>query len=150
MTLPASGAISMSQIANEVGLALPISINHAWLLALIGKTGFPISFSNFYGKTGRFDGGVTLNGNKVGGFGSPPFFGGTLNSLNGIGGAASINTLSTPASIDSINLLLKNNTTGISGVLSPTGISGSWTNNSPPANLLRANTTDSFTVTLST
>lgn len=148
MTLPVSGPISLSQIANEVGLSLPISINHPWLLNLINKSGLPVSFSDFYGKTGRCDG--NLLGQGGGGsptfinFSSSPFFGGTLVSLL---------VDSTPETLLNVgavpnwtgNIKAINNTTGVSIVLSPYSATY-WRSGSAPANLIRSGVTDSFTI----
>lgn len=84
MTLPASFPMSMSQIATELGLSLPLSINHAWVIALAGKSGMPVSFSDLLGKTGHFS--ASLTGGGAGpvlgvNFSSAPFFGGQLNQL---------------------------------------------------------------------
>ncbi|MCA8203202.1 hypothetical protein LGM71_19300 [Burkholderia sp. AU33545] len=59
MTLPASFPLSMSQIATELGLSLPLSINHPWVIALAGKSALPVSFSDLLGKSGRWDGAAT-------------------------------------------------------------------------------------------
>lgn len=73
MTLPASGAISLSQIAAEFGLAS----NAAFPTAFYGKGGAPASgalgFSDFYGRSGGFS--VSAN-SPVSGFGS----GSTINT----------------------------------------------------------------------
>ena len=51
MTLPASGAISMSQIATELGIAQTgINLNQANVRALAGIGSGTISLSDFYGK----------------------------------------------------------------------------------------------------
>lgn len=145
MTLPASGAISMSQIANEVGLALPISINHPWLLQLIGKVGFPISFSDFYGKTGRYDGSLLCTGSTPAIFpGNAPFFGGTISDVQG--DATSIFLFFTGAPAWTGNIRVKNNTTGISIVLAKNN-STTWSAAPGVSNLLRVGQTDSFTIT---
>jgi hypothetical protein len=152
MTLPSSGSISMSQMANEVGLSLPVSINHAWLLKLIGKAGFPISFSDFYGKTGRIDGSffaATAGSGATITFGNPAFFGSSLNSgtLGSPGGNFTLVFNSTPGWTG--NLLFKNNTTGASVVMNNSGggLSNQFSIGSTPGNLVRAGQTDNFSIT---
>jgi hypothetical protein len=84
MTLPAGYPITALEIANELGLSFPLSLNHPWIIALAGKSGLPVSFSDLLGKSGHFGGNVTGNG---GGtllsvpFGNAPFFSGQLNAL---------------------------------------------------------------------
>lgn len=56
MTLQASGAISLTDVLNELktanaGRALPISLGDADVLALAGKGAPPISLSDLYGKS---------------------------------------------------------------------------------------------------
>ncbi|MDN7178574.1 hypothetical protein M0D69_11180 [Caballeronia sp. SEWSISQ10-4 2] len=150
MTLPSSGAISMSQIANEVGLSLPVSINHPWLLLLAGKAGFPVSFSDFYGRTGRFDAnllGQTFgNGDIFVRLGNTPFFGGALFGMDaGFPDSGHSQLLFSSAPNWPGNLLFKNNTTGVGVVLSKSN-STTWLAASNPANLIRTGITDSFTV----
>ncbi|MDN8066209.1 hypothetical protein [Burkholderia vietnamiensis] len=81
MTLPASFPMPMSQIAIELGLALPLSISHPWVIALAGKSALPVSFSDLLGKTGRWDGAaiaVSLPGGISIQSINAPFFGGTI------------------------------------------------------------------------
>jgi hypothetical protein len=148
MTLPASGAISMSQMAHEVGLSLPISINHPWFLLLIGKSGFPISFSDFYGKTGRFDGSVLANSGAIQ-LGGAPLFGGTLGSAFSGGTGASANIIFNTVPQWTGNLKLTNNTTGASLVMTWLGpsIPNQWGGSPVPANFIRNGFTDNFTIT---
>lgn len=52
MTLPASGAISLSMIATELGLAATgLNLNDSRVRSLAGKPTGAVSFSDFYGKT---------------------------------------------------------------------------------------------------
>lgn len=52
MTLPASGPISMSDIAAELGIsAQGLSLGDSRVRALAGKPSGPISFSDLYGKS---------------------------------------------------------------------------------------------------
>lgn len=147
MTLPASLPLSMSQIATELGLALPLSLNHAWVLALAQKTALPVSFSDLLGKTGRFDGNVNITGTGIGALSNAPFFGGTLNSIENQGGQLSINCVNAPVDYTG-SIKLTNHTTGISAVLPYYGGSPvSWVLNSPPANITPFNATSSYSIT---
>lgn len=151
MTLPASLPLSMSQIANELGLSLPLSINHAWVLKLAQKSGLPVSFSNLLGKTGRFDGNVQTGAISHGRSidwtnGAAPFFDTSLEEVAW--------TSSTSASLFTWaastwwtgNILVKNNTSGVSGVFTPAG-AGIWAASGIDANdLIRNGATDNFTI----
>lgn len=133
MTLPASLPISMSQIAAELGLSLPLSLNHTWVEALANKAALPVSFSDVIGKTGRFDGNLYVDitdGSTIAEIDtSIPFFNITITSLysaNSNGGQLGIFANGTPPPSIS-KVLIKNNTTGASAVLG-TPISGqAWT-----------------------
>jgi hypothetical protein len=147
MTLPASFPLSMSQIATELGLSLPLSLGHAWVLQLGGVGGLPLSFSSLLGKTGRFDGSLSCSsggGGQTISFGSAPFFGGQLNgaTANGTSGTTNLGFLSAPNWSGNIKLI--NNTTGISLVLGKSN-STTWTAGFV-SNLLRGGQTDSFTL----
>lgn len=86
MTLPASFPMSMSQIATELGLSLPLSINHAWVIALAGKSALPVSFSDLLGKTAQPTWSGTPSGSPVVVMNmSVPFFGGTTSSIGSDG-----------------------------------------------------------------
>jgi hypothetical protein len=155
MTLPASFPLSMSQIATELGLSLPLSINHPWILQLAQKSGLPLSFSDLLGKSGRFDGNST--GQSTGG--SPPFanfncpfFGGILGAYNTAfptSGQCQMTASTTPAPNWSGKIFVKNNTTGVSVVMYKTTWLGNpvWQVDSNPANLVRLGITDNFTIT---
>ena len=72
MTLPASGTISMAQIAAELGIsAAGLSLGDSRCRALAGVPSGPISFSNFYGKSsfvpGLTGGGTLYDGSGDGG-----------------------------------------------------------------------------------
>ena len=146
MTLPASFPISISQIASEVALPVPLSINHPRILALANKSGFPISFGDLLGKTGRIDGNFSANSSSVILFGNPAFFGTSLFSGTVSGGGLTLVFNATPSWTG--NILFKNNTTGISSVMNNAGgpTPNQWLG-SAPANLVRANTTDNFSIT---
>lgn len=150
MTLPSSPPLSLSQVATELGLSAPLSLGHAWIIALAGKSALPVSMSDLLGKTGRFDGSVLCNGPT--GFdwtinlNDAPFFGGTLNRVD-----ANINN-TTPVWVffDSApnfsgNIIVKNNTTGASLVFAKQS-STQWQANTNPGNLLRRTFTDNFTI----
>jgi hypothetical protein len=84
MTLPAGYPVTALEIANELSLSFPLSLNHPWVIALAGKSGLPVSFSDLLGKSGHFGGNVTGNGSGTllsVTFGNAPFFGGALSSL---------------------------------------------------------------------
>lgn len=154
MTLPASLPLSMSQIATELGLGLPLALTHPWVLNLARKGAAPVSFSDLLGRTGRFDGTVTTGAISHARSidwtnGSTPFFDSTLaevawNSPTTV----TLFTWTTPTFWTG-NILFKNNTTGVSAVLTPTA--GSWNNSACDANnLIRNGASDNFTITPST
>ncbi|WP_175692961.1 hypothetical protein [Burkholderia ambifaria] len=151
MTLPASPPMSMSQIAAELGLGLPLSITHGWVLALAGKASAPVSFSDLLGQTGTATGNAT--GSSGGGGITAPFssswFRGQISQLGAtIGGppgpTVSISFSSAPNWNG--NILLKNNTTNSSIVLAKQN-STAWQVNSNPGNIVRVGFTDNFTIT---
>lgn len=163
MTLPAAFPMSMSQIATELGLSLPLSINHAWVIALAHKNALPVSFSDLLGKTGRFDGSAT--GQIAGGqfttvfIGvSAPLFDGQISQLSVAeepGNAYSLQlTFASPPTPGArapywpYNIRVTNNTTGASFVLPNIGqyawsVTASGSN--PYFNVIRSGFTDSFT-----
>lgn len=51
MTLPASGNLTMAQVATELSIPLPLSLGDSRVLNLAGKAGLPISMSDLYGKS---------------------------------------------------------------------------------------------------
>lgn len=139
MTLPASLPISMSQIAAELGLSLPLSLQHSWVRALAQVSGAACDFNSLRGKTGRFDGNVSVNGVGVGSLGNSPFFGVPLNALGNQGGQLSVNVNgATPPSYTG-SIRVTNNTTGVGAVLAyQGGTPASWVLNSPPPNITPA------------
>lgn len=150
MTLPASFPMSMSQIATELGLSLPLSISHAWVIALAGKSALPVSFSDLLGQTGTATGNATgtSGGGGVTAPFSSPWFRGQISQLGATSGGAPGNTVSmlfSSAPNWSGNILLKNNTTNASIVLSKFN-STAWQVNSNPGNIVRAGVTDNFTI----
>lgn len=148
MTLPASFPLSMSQIATELGLSLPLSMNHAWVLALAGKSALPASFSDLLGKSGRFDGNIlTQDGGTfpvtvVLNLANAPWFGGHMSQLATLvgGGRELVFSL---APNWSGNISVKNNTTGVTAIYTKTD-SVTW--NSPTYNLGNIGDNDSYTI----
>lgn len=127
MTLPASFPMSMSQIATELGLSLPLSISHAWVIALAGKSALPVSFSDLLGKTGHFSGGLV--GAGAGSvlsvsFANAPFFGGSLGSCSQQSTAITLTFSAAPNW--SGNIALANTTVSASTVLSKSNAT-TWT-----------------------
>lgn len=150
MTLPASFPLSMSQIATELGLSLPLSLNHSWVLQLAQVGGLPLSFSQLLGKTGRFDGSLATSSGGGSNFVtiSSPFFGGTIDNLVTGAGFNETQLNFSVAPNWAGNILAKNNTTGASVVL-PKINATTW-QTTFVANLVRAGQTDSFTILPST
>ncbi|PRH46123.1 hypothetical protein [Burkholderia multivorans] len=150
MTLPASFTMSMSQIAAEIGLTLPLSINHPWVIALAGKSALPVGFSDLLGQTGTATGNATATsggGGIIAPF-SSPWFRGQISQLGATTGGLPGLTVSIAFSSApnwNGNILLKNNTTGGSIVLAKQN-STSWQVNSNPGNIVRAGFTDNFTI----
>ncbi|WP_157648387.1 hypothetical protein [Burkholderia ubonensis] len=149
MTLPASFPLSMSQVATELGLAMPLSINHAWVIALAGKSGLPVSFSDLLGKTGRFDGNLTMTANISDTFTSDPsapFFGGTFHGMDQANNG-NLAAFFSGSPGWSGNISVKNNTTGASGILSKVD-ANTWQLLGANPNIVRnrGSQTDSFTI----
>lgn len=70
MTLPASGAIGLTDVLNELKIttpsrALPISLGDSDVLALAGKSAPPISLSDLYGKSSYIPLSVTGNNDSA-------------------------------------------------------------------------------------
>jgi hypothetical protein len=149
MTLPV-GSLSMSQIAAELGLSLPLSLQHAWVRALAQVSGAACDFNSLRGKTGRFDGNLPTQASAgfFITFNNAPFFGGGLQTAQYIvnTGEADIFFNALPAAWRG-NLLLRNNSTGAQAVLAfnPTS-PGFWQTMSAPANLMRNGAVDSYTI----
>jgi hypothetical protein len=61
MTLPASGAISMSQVRTELGASGAISLGQASVRTLAGVASGAISLGNLYGKANAFAATITSN-----------------------------------------------------------------------------------------
>jgi len=148
MTLPSSPPLSGSQIAAELGLSFPLSMSSSFVLALANKSGFPYSFSDLLGKTGRFDGSRIgqVAGSLFIDLSGQPFFGGTFTNLQCSIGTSTQLFCGTSSSWNG-NVLVKNNSTGVSLVLNKISSSPAvWNANSGPTNLIRNGITDSFTI----
>lgn len=152
MTLPASFPLSMSQIATELGRTLPLSLLDSWVIALAGKSGAPVSFSNLLGKTGRFDGVRTAAQTGSGGNivyhvdTAAPFFGGSLSTLNeNLFGTVTLTTTVAPNWTG--NISVKNNSNGVSAVLAYQGGSPpSWSASSQGVVIPDASSAYSYTI----
>lgn len=146
MTLQASGAISMSDINTECGSNrnnLNDSIARA--LANVTTTNSTITFSNFYSKTGKVVKAITMSSSTTStNLSGTPSMGGTMEQLirNAGNGNAELDWSVAPTWQG--NYTVTNNTTGISSVLTKQN-TVSW-QGSNPANLLRASTSDTFTI----
>lgn len=149
MTLPASFPLSMSQIAIELGISLPLSINNAWVLALANKTALPVSFSDLIGKSGRVDGNFNVNSNGSAGTVTPyTFFGGQVWQIGNFGGFfVNVNTGAVPFYKGPIQVI--NHTTGVTTRATWNG-SNAWNNASPPANSVALGQTNNVTIVPST
>lgn len=133
MTLPASFPLSMSQIATELGLSLPLSINNAWVLLLSGKGALPVSFSDLLGKSGRFDGASNIQEADSFDYFAPlpnvQFFGSALTSIDesSANGLSVFTQRGSLAAHNPSKILVKDNTTGQSAVLSQVPGTGTLT-----------------------
>lgn len=148
MTLPAAFPLSMSQIANELGLSFPLAFSHSWIVQLAQKPGFPMSFSDLLGKTGRFDGSLFCSsggGGQTINFGNAPWFGGQLQSAGQLVTAPSTSIGFTTTPNWSGNILLRNNTTG-AGVVMPRTNTNVWSVATTVGFLFRSGQTDNFTL----
>lgn len=123
MTLPASFPLSMSQIATELGLSLPLSINHPWVLLLAGKTALPVSFSEFLGKSGHYTGSSQIQ--QAGTFEyfvtftGAAFFNSSIIEISETpaGGITVFTSQGSHAVQNPLKILVKDNTTGQSAIL---------------------------------
>lgn len=149
MTLPASGTISIQSLNTEINRNVN-TMNDSRLrnLAGITATNTTIALSNFYSKTGKFTGNITTDGTprSTAGISGAAFYGGTFLEImrNSSNGNAEIHFNTTPTNFGTGNIILLNNTTGISSSL-PFLNSVNWSG-SNPANLIRSNVTDNFTI----
>lgn len=148
MTLPVAFPLSMSQVATELGISLPLSMSNPWVIALAGKSALPVSFSNLLGKTGRYDGSNAIGGVNPANISlSNPFFGGTLSGMSQSTTNGNMTLSFSVAPNWSGNILAKNNTTSASAVLSKQN-STTWSVNGASGSILalREGNTDSFTI----
>ncbi|CAE6712555.1 hypothetical protein R75461_01125 [Paraburkholderia nemoris] len=149
MTLP-TGSLSMSQIAAELGLSLPLSLQHSWVRALAQVGGAACDFNSLRGKTGTFNGGCPSNvpASFITFPGNPPWFGGTLSEMDafaaGQGNQFQLNFASAPNW--SGNIRVTNQTTGISALFNVKASSTQWQATPFQANLIRSNVTDTFLI----
>lgn len=128
MTLPASGAITMQQVANELRISQTgISLNHSWVRTLAGKLSGGISLNDLHGQTGSFNGAKASSGNQV-----PlnvPFFGSTLLDMETLtdGGGNPTNLTLNWSGLQGRwtgNVRVTNQSTGVSVVMGPNGTTG--------------------------
>lgn len=148
MTLPASFPLSLSQVATELGLSLPLSINHAWVIALAGKSALPVSFSDLLGQTGSPNWNGTPTGSPVVTMSmSVPFFRGTTSSI-GSDGSTPVQNLFLNFSVApnwSGKILFKNTTTGGSTLLTKVN-STTWEAVGGGIGPMRSGTADNYTL----
>lgn len=156
MTLPASFPLSSSQIYTEVGSPLNgqgqrvFTMNHPFVLALANKTALPCSFSQLLGKTGRFDGNLTVYQRDQftyeADFSGQNLYSGALNYMQYgfVSGNVALQFSSAPNSAFTGAFLIINNSTGVSTRVTKFN-STAWTGNNLSANFMRL-ATDSFTI----
>lgn len=144
MTLQASGAISMSQINTELG-SNKNNLGNTTLRQLAQDTSGAISFSSLYSKTGKFVGNITMDTTPSGSL-SGTFYDSSFVQLRreGIGGQAELDFNFPGLVIFTGQIVVTNNTTGISSTL--TKVNAQNWQGANPANLLRISTTDNFTI----
>lgn len=111
MTLPASGPLFLSQIADELVIsASGLSLNHAWVRALAQKPGGAISYADLRGRTGKINTSYATNPsspatNPIILFGYPDLFGGNLYELSALqtgGGSTMSLTLTFQGAVDGL------------------------------------------------
>jgi len=145
MTFPASGTISLTSIGTEIGQTITnMNDDHIRQLTQT-STNTTIAMSALYSKTGSFTGNIQLSGTTSSiGLSNTPFYNGTMDSMlrNAANGNCELDFGNAPTWTG--NIVITNNTTGISSTLVKQN-SFSW-QGSNPANLLRASTTDNFTI----
>lgn len=145
MTLP-TGALSMQQIATELGLSLPLSLQHSWVRALAQVSGASCDFNSLRGKSGRFDGALAGSGNAVQ-LNNYTIFSGAMNDIFSQSGQTTLvfNTIPTWTG----NFRIRNNSTGQAVVVTPTvGQPNQWAFNDGVTSIVRNGVSDSFTITV--
>jgi hypothetical protein len=146
MTLPATGTLSMSQIATELGLSQTgLSLNHSWIRALAQRPSGSVSYSSLRGQSGHFSGTINVNAGTGGASQAMPFFGGGTNSTSSVNqsnngdGTFFVQVGFSPAPPDySGNIILSDFTTGQTTILTPTG-GGLWQNSASQQVLVAGN-----------
>lgn len=146
MTFPASGTISMTSIGTEIGQTIT-NMNDDHLRQLVQTaSSSTFAMSALYSKTGSFTGNIGMSSSTTSnsGISGQPFYNGTFAQVirNAGNGNAEVDFTFAPTWTGS--LVIRNNTTGVSSTLTKQN-SQSW-QGSNPANLLRASTTDNFTI----
>lgn len=146
MTLPASAPISMSQIAAELQLALPLALGNDWVRQLAGQasgsTG-AIGILSLLGKTGSFNGSVTIQmgsgvnfGNRISITSMGQFFGASIQSIDGYDASSTSARITFNSAPNwSGNIKITNQTAGASGVLTKLN-STTWQTTSAAANTI--------------
>ena len=153
MTLPAGFPISMSQVAAELGLSLPLSIEHPWVLKLAQKSAAPLSLSNLLGKSAHFTGNSATFGSSQTyavefSSGQAPFFDGFIQEIDwytatGIAHIFSYSAMTWWRG----NILVRNNSAGTSAVIPPDpNQANHWVTTGGVAQIIRAGATDNFTI----
>lgn len=151
MTLPATGPISMAQVATELGISQTgLSLNTTLVRQLAGVLSGAISMENLLGKAASFTGNVATTQVQqflIAGNPNAPFFSGTLAQIGlrtNAGTQVQVETL--PVSFWTSNIALINNTTGVSMTLPYLG-SGVWgTPDTTGGRIIRNNANDNFTI----
>lgn len=143
MTLPASFPLSMTQIAAEIGKTLPLSLLDPWVVALAGKRGAPVGFTDLLGKTGSFNGSVTIQMGSGVNFGNRfsitplgSFFGATISGIDGYDATStSARIIFNTAPNWTGNIKITNQSSGASGILIKQN-STTWQTTSAAANTI--------------
>ena len=146
MTLPASGTISLTSIGTEIGQTIT-NMNDDHIRQLTGTvSSATIAMSALYSKTGSFTGNVGMSSSTTSnsGVSGQPFYNGTIDQIIRNAGNGNSEVDFSVAPTWTGNLILRNNTTAVQSTLTKQN-SQSW-QGSNPANLLRASTTDNFTI----
>jgi len=164
MTLTATGALSMQDVATEIGASLPLSLNSALVIGLANKSALPVSFNDLYGKSGNANCTKSSTPGTNGGAHfvvQQTFMGGHLAEVYTSGGSNSKvkiqffnGSSSAPPTTYTGNILVQNNRTSAQAVCAKntsfTGLTSSWwtstSGNGFPATLIVGGTVDTFTI----